>query len=142
MPDAAVVPRGRRGWFWKEEMAKPPEGPPRDAPPVRDEAGPRDAAPRDTAPRQRDWYAGRSGSRVSVEIQPTGGRDRFGGGGRFGDRGFGEDRGMRAGPSRFGDRPPREGGGGRPPRDSGPPIDWDKWEADLEAALKARNGEG
>jgi hypothetical protein len=125
-------------------MAKPPEGPPKDFPPRRDDSGPRDAGRGDPGQRrERDWYGGRTGSRVSVEIQPSGSGSggRFGGG-RFGDRGFGDDRGMRAGPSRFGDRPPREGGGGRPPRDSGPPIDWDKWEADLEAALKARNGEG
>jgi hypothetical protein len=118
---------------WKEEMAKPPEDPPKDFPPRRDDTGPR---------RERDWYGGRTGSRVSVEIQPGGRQGGFGGG-RFGDRGFGEDRPPRSGPSRFGDRPPREmGGGGRPPRETGPPIDWDKWEADLEAALKARNGEG
>jgi hypothetical protein len=92
--------------------------------------------------RERDWYAGRSGSRVSVEIQPNMGRREgggYGGGGRFGD-----DRPPRSGPPRFGDRPPREmgGPGGRPGRDNHPPIDWEKWEADLEAALKARNGEG
>lgn len=116
-------------------MAKPPDGPPKDFPPRRDER--RD----DTGPRrERDWYAGRSGSRVSVEIQPNlGRRDSGYGGGRFGD-----ERPQRSGPSRFGDRPPRESGGqsGRPPRESHPPIDWEKWEADLEAALKARNGEG
>lgn len=123
-------------------MAKPPDEPPKDFPPRRDETGPRDAGP----PRQRDWYGGRSGSRVSVDIPAGGGGRREGGGfgGRFGEGRFGDDRPPRMGPSRFGDRPPREGGhgGGRPSRENHPPIDWDKWEADLEVALKARNGEG
>lgn len=124
-------------------MAKPPEGPP---PGPRDPLSPRRDDP--GAPRRdeggtlrpRDWYAGRSGSRVSVEIQPSGGRSYGGGGGRFGD-----DRPPRSGNPRFGDRPPREpgyGGGGGRPRETHPPIDWEKWESDLEAALKARNGEG
>lgn len=118
-------------------MAKPPDDSFRDS--GRDLGAPRrDDA---NAPR-RDWYGGRTGSRVSVEIPPgTGRRD---GGGFGGPRGFGDDRPPRTGPSRFGaDRPPRDqgygGGGGR--RENHPPIDWDKWEADLEAALKARNGE-
>jgi hypothetical protein len=125
-------------------MAKPPDGPPKDFPPRRDELGPRrdDAGSRrereELAPRrERDWYGGRTGSRVSVEIAPGAGRRESG----YGPGRFGEDRPPRVGASRFGDRPPREGAGGRPSRDSHPPIDWEKWEADLEAALKARNGE-
>lgn len=110
-------------------MTKPPELPPKDFPARQEELGPR---------RERDWFGGRSGSRVSVEIQPHLGR-REGG---FGSR-FGEDRPLRGGPSRYGERPPREGGHtSRPPREPHPPIDWEKWEAELEAALKARNGEG
>jgi hypothetical protein len=120
-------------------MAKPPDGPPKDFPPRRDELGPRRERDESGPRRERDWYGGRTGSRVSVEIPPGAGR-REGG---FGPGRFGDDRPPRLGPSRFGDRPPREGGGGggRPSRDSHPPIDWEKWEADLEAALKARNGE-
>lgn len=118
-------------------MAKPPDDGFRDpGAPRRDDAG---------APR-RDWYGGRTGSRVSVEIAPSAGRRE--GGGFAGPRSFGEDRPPRSGPPRFGDRPPRDpgygggGGGGGGRRENHPPIDWDKWEADLEAALKARNGEG